>query len=163
MKFSLACLAAAAVADERKFSNNEDFMLSSRPSWWDNYTPAERHGFLGKNNELIFDAYLPGKASQNLKPLFADLIDDMERIEAGVGQPGGCEQGARRKRRSADEDEDPMAGGERKSFLNGEVDHDIEKYTKNIARWALYMIYDMGGECEFLGERLVCIIELREL
>merc|ERR1712242_108010 len=150
MKFSLACLAAAAVADERKFSNNDDFMASSPPSWWDKFTPAERHGFLSKNNELMFDAYLPGKASLKLKPLFADLIADMARIKDSC-QPGSSS----RKRRSADEGEDPMAGGDRNSFLIGDVNKDIEKYTKNIGRWAKFMIFDQGGECEFLGERLI--------
>ena len=155
MKFSLACLAAAAVADERKFSNNDDFMASSPPSWWNNYTPAERHGFLSKNNGLIFDAYLPGKASIRLKPLFADLINDMAKIEQG------CAPGSGRKRRSDDDGEDPMADGDRKSFLKGNVDNDIELYTKNIARWIKYMISDQGGECEFLGERLVRLLIIR--
>ena len=51
-----------------------------------------------------------------------------------------------------------MAGGDRNSFLIGEVNKDIEKYTKNIGRWAKFMIFDQGGECEFLGERLVSVL-----
>ena len=151
MKFSLACLAAAAVADgDRKFSNDDKFMASSPPDWWNNYTPAQRHEFLSKNNDLIFAAYLPNKGTKKLKPLFADLIEDMVRIE------GSCAPGQRRKRRSADDDdEDPMAGGERKSFMKDSVKETIEVYTKNVARWVKYMVYDQGGECGFLGERMV--------
>ena len=99
MKFSLACLATATIAaEERMLSNSEDFMSATIPSWWDKFTPAERHGFLSKNNDLMFDAYLPGKASLKLKPLFADLIADMARIKDSC-QPGNSS----RKRRSADE------------------------------------------------------------
>ena len=81
MKFSLACLASAAVANERKFSNNDDFMASGAPSWWDDHTPAERHAFLYENTNIIFRYHLYVRASRRLKPLFVNLIDQMAKIE----------------------------------------------------------------------------------
>ena len=39
--------------------------------------------------------------------------------------------------------------------VTGDIVKDVDRYTKNLARWAKFQIYDQGGKCEFLGLRLV--------
>ena len=170
MKFSLACLAAVAVNaqedDDKKFSNKNTFMVSNPPKWWNKHSADKRMEWLEKNTNKFFNMHFDGmKAEDNLKPLFEDLLDDAARIKTECSQLGN------RKRRAftADEDEgqedavadegDPMApdtsaaNGTRK--VTGDIKNDAKKYTLNVARWIKYEVYDLGGECEFLGKRMV--------
>ena len=159
MKLSLACFAAAVAAnDERFFTNKPEyeeggFMTKSPPKWWNDHSTDEWHSFLYRKTETVFDAYLPGKASLKLKPLFVNLIEQMAKIA------DKCAPGSKRKRRS-DSDETHLVDqiherDDSKNYLTGKVDTDTDKYTKDVARWAKWVIYDQGGKCEFLGLRLV--------
>ena len=168
MKLSLACFAAAVVADDERFFTNlpeqqaGGFLTKDPPKWWDDKSTADRYLALVENTELVFNTYLPNRASRKLKPLFVDLIEDMKRIA------DKCVPGSTRKRRSDSDEthlvdqiyegEDPMAGGER-SYLSGNVDKDTDKYTKDVARWTKWVIYDQGGLCKFLGHRMVSLID----
>ena len=168
MKFSLACLAAVtanALEDpDRKFTNKNTFMVSNPPKWWNKHSAEKRHQQLERNTDRFFDSHFPGmKAEDNLKLLFVDLISDAARIK------GSCEQDSSRKRRAftdkeegddeeADvDDEDPMTVGTNTRKVVGEIVPDAKKYALNVARWIKYEVYDLGGECEFLGLRMVMI------
>jgi len=167
MKVSLACLAAVSIAapDEKKFVNKSKFMTSQPPKWWNNI-PAhpDRFEWNQDNTEKLFDIHFDGKpASIHLKTAFEDLLDDAERIMAN------CASGRKRRAFSSDEEDyedteyddesDPMdksTGGDlspRK--VVGNIKKDIKKYTLNVARWIKYEIYDKGGECEFLGHKML--------
>ena len=174
MKFSLACLAAVAVNaqegdDDKKFSNKNGFMNSSPPKWWNKHSSDKRMEWLEKNTNKFFKMHFDGtKAEDNLKPLFEDLIADARRIEISCDSSD-----VSRKRRafSADDEEenddgdatadegDPMdadtsaANGTRK--VTGAIKKDAKRHSLNIARWIKYQVYDQGGECEFLGLRMV--------
>ena len=159
MKLLLTCLAAAVAAnDERFFTNKPEqeeggFLTKSPPKWWYDHSTDEWHSFLYQKTETVFDAYLPGKASEKLKPLFVNLIDHMAKIA------DKCAPGSTRKRRS-DSDETHLIDqiherDDSKSYLTGNVNTDTDKYTKDVARWTKWVIYDQGGKCEFLGKRLV--------
>jgi len=174
MKFSLACLAAVAVNaqedDDKKFSNKNTFMVSNPPKWWNKHSADKRMEWLEKNTNKFFKMHFDGtKAEDNLKPLFEDLIADAKRIEISCDSSD-----VSRKRRAFsadDEDEnddgdatadegDPMdadtsaANGTRK--VTGAIKKDAKRHSLNIARWIKYQVYDQGGECEFLGLRMVC-------
>jgi len=169
MKFSLAFLAAVAVNaqedDDKKFSNKNTFMVSNPPQWWNKHTAQKRMDWNVKNTNKFFSMHFAGmKAEDNLKPLFEDLLEDAARIKTECSQLGN------RKRRAftADEEEhqedatadegDPMtttsaSDGTRK--VTGDIKADAKKYTLNVARWIKYEVYDLGGECEFLGKRML--------
>jgi len=169
MKLSLACLAAVAVNaqedDDKKFSNKNTFMVSNPPKWWNKHSSDKRMDWLEKNTNKFFSMHFDGlTAESQLKPLFEDLLEDATRIKTECSQLGN------RKRRAftADEEEgqeyavddegDPMdnqsaAGGTRK--VTGDIKADAKKYTLNVARWIKYEVYDLGGECEFLGKRML--------
>ena len=56
--------------------------------------------------------------------------------------------------------------GDRTRKVTGNIVKDVDRFTKNLARWAKYEIYDQGGKCEFYGLRLVktssfCITRLK--
>ena len=165
MKFTLALLAAASANpdEDRKYVNKNSFMSSNPPRWWDNHSSQKRHDWLIKNVDKFFEAHFApdGKAQKKLKPLFEDLIDDLEKYKAN------CNPDAR-KRREAEEQqgytdgeapedgEDPLdevEQGTRK--VTGNIDKDITKLPLNIARWAKYEVFDLGGECRFFGRRAV--------
>ena len=54
-----------------------------------------------------------------------------------------------------EEDGDFMESDNRTRKVTGDIVKDADRFTKNLARWAKYEIYDQGGKCEFLGLRLV--------
>ena len=60
---------------------------------------------------------------------------------------------------SNDEEEDAdfmeTSTGDRTRKVTGNIVKDVDRFTKNLARWAKYEIYDQGGKCEFYGLRLV--------
>jgi len=168
MKFSLACLAAAAVNaledPDRKYTNKNTFMVSKPPKWWNKHSADKRHEMLEKNTNRFFSTHFPGMlAESNLKPLFEDLIADAERIK------GSCEPGPSRKRRgftateegdnvdATDDDTDPLEddSNSKTRKVVGEIKADAQKYALNVARWIKYEVYDLGGECEFLGLRML--------
>ena len=166
MKFSLALLAATATAnngDDKKYINKPNFMSSSPPRWWANMEAEDRITWIGKQNRKLFKMHFDGgKPQENLKPLFDDLIADAGRIFQS------CNAG--RKRRAFTQDdpegqeeavadegdpmvEDPTTVETRR--MSGDIEKDNKKLTLNLARFIKYNIYDQGGECEFLGHRLV--------
>ena len=166
MKVSLACLAAVTIAapEEKKFVNKSKFMQSEPPKWWPR-EPAypERFQWNQENTEKLFSIHFADKpASLNLKPLFEDLLADAEKIYSL------CAPGRKRRAFTSDDDDyeeddyeddsDPMdesTGDLSTRKVVGNIKKDIKKYTLNIARWIKYEIYDKGGECEFLGHRMV--------
>ena len=56
---------------------------------------------------------------------------------------------------SDDQEEDFMDATDLTRKVTGDIVKDVDRYTKNLARWAKFQIYDQGGKCEFLGLRLV--------
>lgn len=170
MKFSLACLAAVTVNalddPDRKYTNKNTFMVSNPPKWWNNHGAEKRHQQLVRNTDKLFDAHFPGmKAEEKLKLLYEDLINDAFRIK------GSCEPGSSRKRRAftdqeegddeaaAEEevDQDPLEddSNSKTRKVVGEINADAKKYNLNVARWIKYEVYDLGGECEFLGLKML--------
>ena len=57
-----------------------------------------------------------------------------------------------------EEEEDFMDATDLTRKVTGDIVKDADRYTKNLARWAKFQIYDKGGKCEFLGLRLVRLI-----
>ena len=167
MKFSLACLAAVTVNalenPDRKYTNKNTFMVSNPPKWWNKHDAAKRHQQLERNTGKFFDAHFPDmKASNRLKPLFADLIADAAKIK------DSCEPGSSRRRRAftaqmegddavVEDDQDPLEddSNSKTRKVVGEITSDAAKYALNVARWIKYEVYDLGGECEFLGFKMV--------
>lgn len=165
MKFSLALLAATATAnDDKKYINKPNFMSSSPPRWWGNMEAEDRIGWIGRQNRKLFKLHFDGgKPQEKLQPLFADLIDDAGRIYQS------CSAGSRKRRAFTQNDpegqeeavadegdpmvEDPDRVEPRR--MSGDIEKDNKKLTLNLARFIKYNIYDQGGECEFLGHRLV--------
>ena len=164
MKFSLALLAATATAnDDKKYINKPNFMSSSAPGWWSNKEPVERNDWLKKQNKKLFKMHFDGqKPQQKLKPLFDDLIEDSLRIynecnSSRKRRAFTAEDPEGQEEATADEGdpmvEDPNAIGTRR--MTGDIEKDNKKLTLNLARFIKYHIYDLGGECGFLGHRLV--------
>ena len=172
MKFSLALLAATATAnngDDKKYINKPNFMSSEPPRWWGNMGAEDRIGWIGRQNRKLFKLHFDGgKPQDNLKKLFDDLIADASVIYEN------CRPGAGRKRRAftaedpegqeeavADEGdpmvEDPTTVETRR--MSGDIEKDNKKLTLNLARWIKYNIYDLGGQCEYMGHRLVSGLE----
>ena len=56
-----------------------------------------------------------------------------------------------------DYDSDPMNddGEVTTRRITGNPKKDIKKFTLNFARWIKFQVYDKGGECEFVGSRMV--------
>lgn len=170
MKVSLACLAAVTVAapEEKKFVNKSKFMTSEPPKWW-NKIPAvpDRFEWNQDNTDKLFSIHFAGKpASVHLKKSFEDLLEDAIRIKSS------CSSGRKRRAFSNDDEQeddydedsyedeegDPMAdtnGDIATRKVVGNIKKDIKKYTLNIARWIKYEVYDLGGECEFLGHKML--------
>ena len=131
---------------ERKYSDKEEFMNSAKPSWWEDHSAEARFSWLQTSNEVFFSKYFSGlKAFDKLKPLYVDLIQDAKRISSE------CTQGSR-KRRNTEEGDDLLD-----NIVVDDIIQDIENLPLSIARWIKYEVHDLGGECEFLGERMVSL------
>ena len=121
-------------------------MNGAQPSWWENQSAEARFLWLRNSNEIFFSKYFSGlKASEKLKPLYVDLIQDANRISSE------CTPGTR-KRRNIEEGDDLVD-----NIVVGEITQDIENLPLSLARWIKYEVYDLGGECEFLGKRMVSL------
>ena len=113
------------------------------------------------------------KPQENLKPLFDDLIEDSLRIH-GSCNPATLRHYGRKRRQVPDttdpkledisdwrlevDETDPMVEDPNTiemRRMSGDIEKDNKKLTLNLARWIKFNIYDQGGECEFLGNRLV--------
>jgi len=156
MKIALATLAlASADENDRAFVNVDGFMSAPAPVWWTKHPAAKRLKWLGNNNVKFFETHFP-EENRQLQDLFADYLMDMEKIEAS------CEPGRRRRdeesnpsANSSDQEEDFMDATDLTRKVTGDIVKDVDRYTKNLARWAKFQIYDQGGKCEFLGLRLL--------
>jgi len=156
MKLALATLAlAAANDDDRAFVNVDGFMSADPPSWWTKHPAEKRLKWLGNNNVKFFETHFP-EEHRKLQPLFEDYIQDMQRIEAAC-QPGRRRRDEESSSNSSDqeEEEDFMDATDLTRKVTGDIVKDADRYTKNLARWAKFQIYDKGGKCEFLGLRLL--------
>merc|ERR1719361_13529 len=158
MKLALATLALVqANDDDRAFVNVDGFMNAAAPSWWNKHPADKRLKWLGNNVDKFFDTHF--LENDKLRGHFDDYVEDMEAIEAA------CEPGARKRRddnqegqansNDDEEDGDFMESDNRTRKVTGNIVKDVDRFTKNLARWAKYEIYDKGGKCEFLGLRLL--------
>merc|ERR1712086_845886 len=166
MKLALATLALVqANEDPRAFVNVDGFMTSTPVTWWNKHPAEKRLKWLENNVDKFFETHFVGtdmNLEQNsLRSHFADYVSDMKSIEAA------CEQGSRKRRddneegqaNSNDDEEDAdfmeTSTGDRTRKVTGNIVKDVDRFTKNLARWAKYEIYDQGGKCEFYGLRLL--------
>ena len=165
MKFSLALLAAASAApdDDRKYVNKNSFMNSNPPRWWNKHSAAKRHEWLANNVEKFFDTHFgpDAKAQTRLKNMFVDAVEDLAVYKAK------CEADGRKRRdaeehqgytdgEAAEDGQDPLDEVQQDTRkVTGDIEADIVKLPLNIARWAKFEVFDLGGECKFLGKRAV--------
>jgi len=153
MKLALATLAlVSADENDRAFVNVDGFMQEPAPAWWNNHPADKRIKWLKNKNVNFFDTHFP--EGSPLQGLFEDYIYDMEKIQSA------CEPGRRRRddgssNSNDQEDGDFMEENNLTRKITGDIVKDADKFTKNMARWAKYEIYDQGGKCEFLGLRLL--------
>merc|ERR1712048_1012879 len=58
-----------------------------------------------------------------------------------------------------DYDSDPMDGSLTPRRITGSPKKDIKKFTLLMARWIKFQVYDQGGECQFLGHRMLARLD----
>jgi len=173
MKLALATLALVqANEDPRAFVNVDGFMTSTPVTWWNKHPAEKRLKWLENNVDKFFETHFVGNwvwetpgannPGMNLRQHFRKYVSQMKTIEAR------CKPGSRKRRdedeaegqaNSNDEEEDAdfmeTSTGDRTRKVTGNIVKDVDRFTKNLARWAKYEIYDQGGNCEFYGLRLV--------
>jgi len=173
MKLALATLALVqANEDPRAFVNVDGFMTSTPVTWWNKHPAEKRLKWLENNVDKFFETHFVGNwvwetpgannPGMNLRQHFRKYVSQMKTIEAR------CKPGSRKRRdedeaegqaNSNDEEEDAdfmeTSTGDRTRKVTGNIVKDVDRFTKNLARWAKYEIYDQGGKCEFYGLRLL--------
>lgn len=174
MKVFVVLTAVALAKSDRKFTNKEDFMNSKTPTWWKDFSADKRMYWIQNAPNKFFDMHFPRISAGNvrLRALFLDIAEDVDRIR------GRCRKNNKnniRMRRRTDEFRGPLLNGSNISGmeldddsdpmseqinilgrkLRGDIAGDIHNFVSHQGRFIMEEIYRKGGNCEFVGVRLV--------
>ena len=174
MKGFMVLVAVALAKSDRKFTNKEDFMNSKTPGWWNDFSADKRMHWIKNAPNKFFDMHFQRISAGNvrLRSLFLDIAGDIDRIRSRCSKNN---KNTIRMRRRTDEfnaqmeninetiglneDSDPM--NEKINILGrklrGDIAGDIHNFISHQGRFIMEEIYRKGGNCEFIGVRLVSI------
>ena len=169
----MVLVAVALAKSDRKFTNKEDFMNSKTPSWWNDFSPEKRMNWIKNAPSKFFDMHFQRISAGNvrLRSLFLDIAGDIDRIRSRCSKNNKNTIRVRRRTEEfndrienindavINEDSDPM--NEKINILGrklrGDIAGDIQHFISHQGRFIMEEIYRKGGNCEFIGVRLVSI------
>ena len=147
MKLSL-CLAALVTADERKFTNKDDFMNAETPGWWTTKPAVDKMATLECKRADYFSTYF-GSTTPRIQQLWADAISDIEEVV----NKRVCLNDPSRRRRDAEEERGYNACTD---WKQNDVWTDTDFFMKFVGTFVREVIYrDDQAHCQRLGYRIV--------
>lgn len=170
----MVLVAVALAKSDRKFTNKEDFMNSKTPSWWNDFSAEKRMNWIKNAPSKFFDMHFQRVSAGNvrLRSLFLDIAGDIDRIRTRCSKNNKNTIRVRRRTEEfngrienindavINEDSDPM--NEKINILGrklrGDIAGDIQHFISHQGRFIMEEIYRKGGNCEFIGVRLVSIL-----
>lgn len=160
MKLSSIALFAAAsassIGEERKFTNDPDFMTGDAVEWWPNNSANKRYKWISNRVNRFFNNWYSDldasedKIEKYVKKTLAQSKQALERCN-----PEEFAALDNRKRREVEDDGDFMDESERDSQDGIDFFRDHKKVMNAIARFVKYEVYDLGEKCTFPGLRIL--------